>query len=182
MTGRWVKSSMQHNATSPPRRKMWCWLIMCNVSLPCTHTLTHLPQLFRIHKEFQFPTQDTWEISNYTTEKWLRGVVMDWMVTLWNTLLETVSWMPSVTHCSKEILQQQVAWLYAVNGAQPHCVCFCTQSERIQRERTRTGTRAKDKGITLPKKCLQSWYWTPLLRLLFISCQPSWHAHLALGT
>lgn len=40
MTGRWVKSTMQHNATSPPRRKTWWCLIMCNVLLPCTPTHT----------------------------------------------------------------------------------------------------------------------------------------------
>lgn len=142
MTGRWVKSTTQHNATSPPRRKTWRWLIMCNVFLPCTHT--HLTQLFRIHKEFQFPAQDTWETSNYRTEEWLKGVVMDWMVTLWNTLLQTVSWMPSVT-LRRGNTAATGSWLYSQWA--PTSLCALTHKVRESKGKGRgQGDRSKRLG------------------------------------
>lgn len=144
------------------------------------HFYPALTQLFRIHKNISI-SRPGYLWSNYTTEGWLKGVVMDWMVTLWNTLLQTVSWMLSVT-VQRGKTAATGSWLCSQRT--PSSLCALTHKMRQSKgkERTRTGTRAKDKGIILPKKCLQSWFWTPLLRLLFISCRPSWHAHLALGT
>lgn len=145
-------------------------------------SLAHLTQLLRIHKEFQSPTRDTRETSNYTTEEWLKGVVMDWMVTLWNTLLQTVSRMPSVTLQPRENTAAATgSWLYSRRTPTSLCA-FTHKVQEFKGEGRGRGRERETRGAHTAQKCLQSRYWTPLLRLLFISCQPSWHAHLALGT
>lgn len=145
------------------------------------HTLTHLARLLRIHREFESPTQDTREkTSNYMTEEWLRGVVMDWMVTLWNTLLQTVSWMPSVT---LQPGNTAATGSWRCSHWTQTSLCASTHKVRgIQRGKDEDRDESRRQGDHTAQKCLQSRYWTPFLRLLFISCQPSWHAHLALGT